>query len=134
MANPAAGASQSDDPALSQAVEQLRQAIFAADKAKLAALTAAELSYGHSTGLMQNRAEFIDGVINRPETMKWLDFPDVKTFIAGDVGVARHRWIGDTELGGKITHVDIGVLLIWRKQGGEWQLLARQAFKEPQPR
>jgi uncharacterized protein DUF4440 len=122
------------ESALAWSVEELRKAIFVADKAKLAALTATELSYGHSTGLMQNQAEFIDGVIGRPETQKSLDFPDVKTFVAGDVGVARHRWIGDVELDGKITRVDIGVLLIWQKRAGEWKLLARQAFKEPQPR
>jgi ketosteroid isomerase-like protein len=117
------------DPALVQAVEELRKAIFAADGAKLAALTAPELSYGHSTGLMQNQAEFVDGVVNRPETMKYLDFSDVRTFVSGDAGVARHRWAGDVEQDGKITHIDIQVLLVWQKQGSEWKLLARQAFK-----
>ena len=120
-----------DDGALSQAVEALRKAIFDQDKAKLMALSAAELSYGHSTALMQNQAEFVDGVLSRPETMKWLDFSDVKTFVSGDAGVARHRWTGDVERDGKITRVDIGVLLVWQKRGGEWKLLARQAFKMP---
>ncbi len=83
---------------------------------------------------MRNRAEFIDGVVNRLETQKSLDFPGVKTLVAGDTGIARHRWIGDVELDGKINRVDIGVLLVWQKQGGAWKLLARQAFKEPQPR
>jgi ketosteroid isomerase-like protein len=118
-----------DDSALGQAVEVLRQAIFASDKATLAALTAAELSYGHSTGLMQNKAEFIDGAINRKDVATSLDFSEVTTFVAGDVGVARHRWVGDNDLDGKNVHVDIRVLLIWQKQGGEWKLLARQAFK-----
>jgi hypothetical protein len=120
-----------DDMALVQAVEALRKAIFDPDKAKLTALTTAELSYGHSTGLMQNQAEFIDGVVNRPETMKYLDFSEVKTFASGDAGVARHRWVGDVEQDGKISHVDIRVLLVWQKRGGEWKLLARQAFKLP---
>jgi ketosteroid isomerase-like protein len=120
-----------DDAALSQAVEELRKAIFAADRAKLAALTTAELSYGHSTGLMQNREEFIDGVVNRKEVAKSLDYSEVTTFVAGDAGVARHRWVGDNELDGKAIHVDIGVLLVWQKRAGQWKLLARQAFKMP---
>lgn len=121
----------STEVGLGQAVEELRQGIFTADKAKLAALTAPELSYGHSTGLMQSQAEFIAGMAGRPETMKWLDFSEVKTFASGDVGVVRHRWTGEVEQNGKITRVDIGVLLVWQKRGGEWKLLARQAFKIP---
>lgn len=107
-----------NDPALGRAVEALRKAIFEADQAKLAALTATELSYGHSTGLMQNREQFINGVVNRKDVAKSLDYSEVQTFVAGDVGVARHRWVGDNELNGKPIHVDIRVLLVWQKQGG----------------
>jgi ketosteroid isomerase-like protein len=118
-----------DDPALSQAVEDLRKAIFAADKPKLAALTADELTYDHSGGVVQDKPTFIDGVVNRKATVKSLEFPDLKTFVAGDTGVARHHWVSDNEQDGKVTHIDIGVLAVWQKQGGEWKLLARQAYK-----
>jgi len=118
-----------DSAALAQAVEELRKAILAADKAKLAALTASELTYGHSDGRVQNQAEFIDGVVNRKATVKSLEFPELKTFVAGDAGVTRHHYVADNELDGKATHIDIGVLAVWQKQGGEWKLLARQAYK-----
>jgi ketosteroid isomerase-like protein len=118
-----------DDAALKDALEELRKAILAADKAKLAALTAEELSYGHSDGRVQNKAEFIDGVVNRKATVKSLDFPDLKISAAGDAGVARHRFVSDSEQDGKATHVDIGVLAVWQQQGGQWKLLARQGYK-----
>jgi hypothetical protein len=95
-----------DDPALAQAVEELRKAILTADKAKLTALTASELSYGHSSAAVQDQATFIDGVVNRKATVKTLDFPDLKAFIAGDAGVARHRYVSDSEQDGKATHTD----------------------------
>ena len=122
-------ATAADDPSLGQAVEELRQAIFSADKAKLTMLTASELSYGHSSAVVQDQATFIDGVINRKATVKSLDFPDLKTFVAGDVGVSRHRYVSDSEQDGKTTHVDIGILGVWQKQGGQWKLLARQGYK-----
>ena len=53
-----------DETALKAAVEELRKAILAADKEKLAALTASELSYGHSSAVVQDKATFIDGVVN----------------------------------------------------------------------
>jgi len=118
-----------DDPVLGQCVEELRKAIFAADKAKLETLTASELSYGHSSAVVQDKPTFIAGVINRKATVKSLDFPDLKTFVAGDVGVARHRYVSDSEQDGKATHVDIGVLAVWQKQAGEWKLIARQGYK-----
>ncbi|HVH78252.1 MAG TPA: nuclear transport factor 2 family protein [Stellaceae bacterium] len=118
-----------DDPTLGQAVEQLRQAIFAADKAKLMALTSPELSYGHSSGVVQSQAEFVDGVVNRKMTVKSLEFPELKANTAGDAGVARHIWVSQSEQDGKTTDTKIGVLGVWQKQAGEWKLLARQGYK-----
>jgi ketosteroid isomerase-like protein len=118
-----------DDPALNSAVDALRQAIVSADKAKLTALTASDLSYGHSSGVVQDQATFIDGVVNRKMTVKSVEFPDLKTFTAGDVGVARHRWVSDSEQDGKPTHTEIGVLAVWQKQGSDWKLVARQGYK-----
>jgi hypothetical protein len=126
-----AAAFAADDPGLTAAVEALRKAILSADKAQLTALTASELSYGHSSAVVQDQATFIDGVVNRKATVKSLDFPDLKLFAAGDAGVARHRYVSDSEQDGKATHVDIGVLEVWQKQGGNWKLLARQGYKLP---
>src|SRR3984957_9123832 len=118
-----------DDSALGQAVEELRKAIFSADTAKLAALAADQLSYGHSDGRVQNKAEFIDGVVNRKMTVKSLEFPELKTAVAGDAGVARHLFVSQSEQDGKTTDTKIGTLQVWQKQGSDWKLLARQGFK-----
>jgi hypothetical protein len=118
-----------DDPSLTAAVEDLRKAILSADKAQLTALTASELSYGHSSAVVQDQPTFIAGVVNRKATVKSLDFPDLKMFVTGDAGVTRHRYVSDSEEDGKATHVDIGVLGVWQKQGGQWKLLARQGYK-----
>jgi ketosteroid isomerase-like protein len=78
---------------------------------------------------VQSKAEFIDGVVNRKYTAKSLDFPDLKSYVAGDAGVTRFRYVADTEQDGKPSHTDIAVLAVWQKQGGAWKLLARQGFK-----
>ena len=118
-----------DDPSFAAAVEELRKAIVAADKAKLTALTASELSYGHSSGVVQTQAEFVDGVVNRKGTLKSLEWPELKANATGDAGVARHIWLSQTEQDGKTTDTKIGVLQVWQKQGGQWKLLARQGYK-----
>ena len=118
-----------EEAAVGDAVEAMRKALFSADKAKLAELTADQLSYGHSDARVQNKAEFIDGVVNRKPTVKALDFPELKVAVAGDAAVARHLYVQDSELDGKTTNVKIGAIEFWQKQAGGWKLLGRQGFK-----
>jgi ketosteroid isomerase-like protein len=126
-AQPALAAS--DEAALGEAVEALRNALLSADKAKLEALTAPQLSYGHSDGRVQNKAEFIDGVMTRKAVVKSLTFPELKVAPAGDAGISRHLYVSQSEQDGKTTDIKIGVLAVWQKQDGGWKLLARQGYK-----
>jgi len=125
----AAHAEGGDEAGVTQAIEALRKATLAQDKAKLEQLSAAELSYGHSSGVVQNRAEFIDGVITRKSTVKSIDFPELKVGVAGNNAVARHLWVSESEMDGKPTSTKIGILSVWTKQDGGWKLLARQGYK-----
>ena len=118
-----------DEAAVKQNVEALREALLKADKAQLERLTADQLSYGHSDGRVQNKAEFIDGVITRKATVKSLNFPDLKIAVAGDAAIARHIYESESETDGKPNSIRIGTLEVWQKQGGNWKLLARQAYK-----
>jgi hypothetical protein len=79
--------------------------------------------------VVQDKATFIDGVVNRKATVKSLDFPDLKVAMSGGSGWTRHRYVSDSEQDGKANHVDIGVLGVWQKQGSEWKLFARQGYK-----
>jgi ketosteroid isomerase-like protein len=118
-----------DDAAVSAAVEELRKASLAADKAKLTALADDQISYGHSDGRVQNKAELLEGFATRKATVKSIEFPDLKIAVAGNVAVARHLWVSESELEGKITNTKIGVIECWHKPGAEWKLLGRQGYK-----
>ena len=118
-----------DEGAVKEATESLRKALFAQDKAKLEALLAEQVSYGHSDGRVQNKAEFVDGTMTRKATVKSLDFPELKVAIVGNAAIARHLWVSESELDGKPTSTKIGVLAVWQKQDGSWKVLARQAYK-----
>jgi ketosteroid isomerase-like protein len=119
----------SDEAAVKDSVEALRKALLAADKAQLEALAAAQLSYGHSSGKVQNKAEFVDGVITRKALVKSLDFPELIVAVAGDAAIARHLYVSDSETDGKPDNTRIGMLAVWQKQDGNWKLLARQGYK-----
>ena len=70
-----ADAQGTDEAAVAQSIETLRQAILQADKAKLEQLAASQISYGHSDGRVETKEQFINGVMNRKPVQKSLTFP-----------------------------------------------------------
>ena len=125
-------AESADEAAVAQAVEALRKAIFGQEKTQLEALCAEQLSYGHSDGRVENKAQFINGVMTRKAILKSLTLSDHTIAIVGSDAIARHTWASESETDGKLTSTKIGVLQVWQKQGGTWQLLARQSVRTPQ--
>jgi ketosteroid isomerase-like protein len=125
----AARADSSDEAAVKENVEALRKALLSADKGQLEQLAADQLSYGHSSGKLQNKAEFLDGVMTRKALVKSLTFPELTVAVVGDAAIARHLYVSESETDGKSNYVRIGVLAVWQKQDGGWKLLARQAYK-----
>ena len=125
-------AESADEAAVAQAVEGLRKAIFGQEKTQLEALCAEQLSYGHSDGRVETKAQFINGVMTRKAILKSLTLSDHTIAIVGTAAVARHTWASESETDGKSTSTKIGVLQVWQKQGGTWQLLARQSVRPPQ--
>ncbi|HEY5867911.1 MAG TPA: nuclear transport factor 2 family protein [Candidatus Tectomicrobia bacterium] len=124
-------AESADEAAVAQAVEALRKAFFGQEKTQLEALCAEQLSYGHSSGRVETKAQFIDAVMTRKSILKALTLSDHTIAIVGSDAIARHTWTSESETDGKMTSTKVGVLQVWQKQGGTWKLLARQAFRTP---
>jgi len=69
--------------------------------------------------------------MGRKATVKSLDYPELTVYVVGNTGVARHLWVSQTELDGKVTDTKIGVMQVWQKDGGGWKLLARSSYRFP---
>jgi ketosteroid isomerase-like protein len=128
-ASPAAMAQSGEEAAVAQAVEKLRAAMLAADRSQLDALTAPQLSYGHSGGTVESKAQFIDVVAGKRTVYKTITQSDQSVSMAGDNAIVRHVFSTDFESGGNPASARVGVMHVWQKQGGQWRLLARQAFR-----
>jgi hypothetical protein len=126
-----AGAQAGEEAAVGDAVETLRKGQLEADKAKLAQVCSAQLSYGHSDGRVETKDEFINAVMTRKQIVKSIAFPDLKTAVVGNAAVVRHIYLSESERDGKATTTRIGALQVWQKQDGAWKLLARQGFRLP---
>lgn len=124
-------AQSADEKAVASAVEKLRKAMVAADVATLKSLASEELSYGHSNGLVENKAEFVDQFVTGKSVFVNIALSDQTIKVVGDAAIVRHRLTGDTNNNKVPGKVDILILLVWQKQKGEWKLLARQAARIP---
>jgi ketosteroid isomerase-like protein len=128
-AGPAAMAQPGEEAAVAQAVERLRAAMLAADRGQLDALTAPQLSYGHSSGTVEDKARFIDVIAGKRTVYKAITQSDQSISMAGDNAIVRHVLATETESEGRPGSARVGVLQVWQTQGGQWRLLARQAFR-----
>jgi len=118
-----------DEASVNQAVEELSQAMLKADKAKLEELLSDKLSYGHSGGVIENKAQFIDVVAGKKTIYKGIKVSEPSTSVVGDNAIVRHKLVVEFETDGKPGTSNIGALQVWHKEGGRWKLLARQAFR-----
>jgi ketosteroid isomerase-like protein len=126
-----ASAQHADQAAVTEAVETLRQAMVAADRAKLEAIAADGLSYGHSSGRVEDKAQFVAAIVEGRSVFRSITLTEQTVSLSGDAAVVRHILSAETMDGGRPGTVRIGVLLVWQKQGGAWKLLARQAVTRP---
>jgi hypothetical protein len=124
------GRSQStEDIKVADAVEQLRIAMIEGDKVKLTQLTSEALSYGHSSGRIEDRSSFVQTLASGQSDFTSITLSEQTVKVIENTAVVRHKLQGETNDNGKPGTVNLGVILVWQKQNGEWKLLARQAFK-----
>ena len=122
-------AQSSDEAAVAQGVEAYRKAMLAADRSQFEAICADQLSYGHSAGRIETKAQFIDGAVSGRSVWKFITLTDHSNQIVGNNAIVRHIFTGENESEGKTNAIKIGILMVWQKQDGRWKLLARQAYK-----
>lgn len=120
---------QADVAAVNAATESLRKGLMEKNKTLLDQLTLTSLSYGHSSGLIEDKATFINALVTGPVSFAAIDISGQTVTIEGDVAVVRHLWNAKLMDNGNPRDLKLGVVLVWKKIKKDWKLLARQAVK-----
>jgi hypothetical protein len=123
---------QTDEQKVLERVKKLNTAIFInKDSAALEGLMAGKVSYGHSTGKMENRPEMISGAVHSPTTYKDFVMDSATVFFQEkNTAVVRHVLRATSvDKAGKESPLHINVLQVWIMQNKQWKLTARQAVK-----
>ncbi|PRY85116.1 nuclear transport factor 2 family protein [Mongoliibacter ruber] len=113
------------------AVKKLFEVMESGEEEFLSSLLSENLSYGHSSGLIQDKEAFMNEVISRkPLHLKNILGEEETITIASNTAIVRHVFVADGVMpNGEIVPVRIGNCMVWIKNEGKWQLLVRQAFK-----
>lgn len=117
------------------AVQNLRIAMLAEDATTLKSLTSENLTYGHSGGVIENQEEFVAVFASKKSDYQKWDVSDQTISMNGkDLAIVRQNVKAEiVSIANSTTNkLDLGLLMVWVKEKGEWKLLARQAFRHPQ--
>jgi len=115
--------------AVANAVEKLRQAMVDGKKEALESIASDKLSYGHSSGVVDNKADFVDKIASGKTDFVTIELKDQTISVSGSTAIVRHRLDAITNDNGKPGEAHIAVLLIFQNDHKQWKLLARQAVK-----
>jgi ketosteroid isomerase-like protein len=122
---------QKPDKEIESSIETLNKAMISPDKSTLEKLTAEDLSYGHSTGVVQNKSEFIKDVLSGPVKFFQIDNANQTITVTDNTATVRNICSIKGTRDGAPLDLKIGILMIWIKKADDWKLLARQGYKLP---
>jgi len=111
------------------AMNAWKQAMIARDRETLEALYAPGLSYSHSSGKQENKAEAIEAVVSGKNRFESIDLADVAVSVYGTTVIVKARVIMQLNSGGTVRMIDLDVLHVWIKISSKWQMVARHATR-----
>jgi len=118
--------------AVEETVEKMRKLMLDPDSTALSAMASPKLTFGHSSGKVQNKQEFLHSFLSGETDFTSLELTDQTVIISGSTAIVRHTLTGGTADKGKAPGTaKLLIMLVWQKVKGEWVLLGRQAVKFP---
>ena len=128
-----AGLAQSkDEKAIIERTYLLSHTVFGTkDSATTEDLFAKQATYGHSSGLIQNRAEAIAGIAKNKSYYTDTAVSNIRVIIKeDDVAIVRYLFkANEHKADGTIAPLNFTMMLVWVKEKGKWRLMGRQAVK-----
>ncbi len=112
------------------AAERLRKAMIDGDSIALDKIADERLTYGHSGGHIDDKAEFVSKIASGRSDFVTIDITRQTVTVIDKTAIVRHHLEAETNDKGKGPGtVKLDVLLVWQKIKGQWKLVARQAVK-----
>ena len=127
-------AAPASDPAAEKeviaAMQAWRQAMLKKDGAALTKLYHEDISYGHSSGLVEDRKTAVNHVVTSKADYAAVDLIDTKVKVQGNIALVNGRVNFKQVTDGKANDVRLHVLHVWVRTPQGWQMIGRQSTRD----
>jgi Domain of unknown function (DUF4440) len=100
------------------------RALLGPDLPALERLFHERLSYAHSSGVRDTKAEYLAKIGSGYYDYRRLEHPAERVDVLGDTAVVVGRMNADLEVQGVPKALDVLALAVWTRDDGHWQLIA----------
>src|SRR4051812_18694950 len=125
----AAGSESKGEKEVLAAMDSWKQATMKKDKAALEKLLHEDLSYTHSSGKNETKADVIKSVTTGPSTVEAITFTNNTVRVYGNTALVKGKVDITNKTDGKATTANLDILHVWVKGSQGWQLVGRQAVR-----
>jgi ketosteroid isomerase-like protein len=127
---PPAFAAAPGEKAVLAALEAWKDAMLKKDRAALEKVFHPDLSYGHSSAMVETKEQAIPHIV---DSAGWeaIEFADTTVRVRGNVALVNGKTDMHQRGKDKVTISKLTVLTVWVKGGAGWQMIARQAVRRP---
>ena len=120
-----------DTDAVLDAEDRRYRAMIDADLATLDRLLDDRVSYAHSSGVRDTKAEYLEKVRNGYYVYRRIDHPVDRVEVVGDTAIVVGRMTADLTVDGTPKVIDNLALAVWTRTAGDWRLLAYAPTRLP---
>jgi hypothetical protein len=99
-------------------------ALLGPDLPALEQLLHDRLSYAHSSGVRDTKAEYLEKIRSGYYRYRRMEHPVERVDVVGETVVVVGRMTADLDVAGTPKTIDNLALAVWTEDAGEWQLLA----------
>lgn len=112
-------------------MQDLRNALLSKDSVSLSALMTDDVSYGHSSGLIQSKAQLIRDVMSGFQDYKSIEPSDLNVRVYDNTAIVVLNLKTNLIANGNPMDLNLSATFTWVKINNAWKLVARQAVKLP---
>jgi ketosteroid isomerase-like protein len=114
-----------------QAEKEWIAAVTSKDKSALEAILAKELVYTHSTGLVEDKGQYLQALTSGNQKYDSIEYeaPAIQTY--GSTAVVATKVVMKGATKGQPFNNQLRLLHVWVKKGGKWTLVAHQTTRLP---
>lgn len=122
---------QSKESQVWQKVDALTRAVFETkDSVAITSLVSKGLTYGHSDGRLEDMGTMVHNAVANKGTYKNVSVERQSITLANNTAIVRHILRASSiDSAGTQSPLNLGILLVWTIENGQWRLIARQAVK-----